>query len=382
MKKNAGKLILIAGLTLSAHGVFAQAPIREEYLPLARMLSTSPESVPTEGNSVEFIEDGDHLVFSLIQDILQARKSVHVQFYEFTTELHIVRSALKLKAMDGADVLFIAEDLHQRPHFINGMKDCGVRVLHYRPQAGHHRNHRKIVVIDGTVAYAGGSNLEASNIYEWDDTNIRITGPSVLSLDETFMKMWRHLGGGAPAWADERVPGQGSVVIQSVADAPLDGKTLNLDAYLWALDNAKEYFHARTPYFAPPRKLRDAMKRAAARGVDVKIIIPDRSDFRWMDAVNRTYVEELADAGVKIYFREDVFDHSKVFVSDGYLSSIGSVNLDNQSLRRNYENNLYFYDESMAREMEARFSSALSGSRELSAGEGSVGLLRIVAPLL
>lgn len=333
--------------------VAAISQIREEYQPLARILYTAPGREPTDGNLVEIIPGSPKVFVRLQEEIMDAHESVHAEYFIFDSDEagFWFRTALALKARQGVEVQYLAEDFTQQPRFINSMKSSGVEVRHHPMLPLKRRNHQKFLLIDGEVGYTGGMNVAVDNICEWEDIVVRLRGPVVASMETEYAKIWERHGGSPSAFEIKKIhPYEEGITVQSVDEDIREKGHLNLQAYLWALDNAKDYFYAKTPYLKPPKELVKALKDAAARGVDVRIMIPSHKDSPATVLVpfERSYYYELVKAGVHIYLREDMFDHSKVFVCDDYLSALGSINLDALSMYYNYENNLYFYDESTA----------------------------------
>ena len=390
-------LLLSPGLFLQAQAqpAYLEA-IRPEYRELAARLATSPEREPTTGNSVELITSGPEALERMTMDILDARESVHMEFFIFKPddEGNQIRSALRLKGLDGLEVRYIAEDLRQKTRFVNRMRHSGVQVRHFPVLPLRWRNHQKIVVLDGRVAYTGGMNIAHDNLCEWDDTGLRLRGPAVRCLDQVFARMWKHLGGtesALPLPAPERK--ENGVTVQVVDDSPGDKVRRNLDAYVWALDHARDYFYIKIPYFTPPRELRRALNEAAARGVDVRLVIPEVADWppELIKPFDRSFYKEMTEAGVHIYLRAGRFDHSKIVASDDYFSAAGTINLDGLSMLYNYENNLLFYDEAMTLLLKERILGDLANCYELTPEHiaafplwerCSAGLLRLIGPLL
>ena len=390
-------VLLAPVLLLQAQGQPAGLhAIRPEYRELAARLSTAPYREPTSGNSVELIASGDEALGRMTMDILDARESVHMEFFIFETDAegNQIRSALRLKGLDGLEVRFIAEDIRQKARFVNRMRYSGVQVRHYPLLPLRHRNHQKIVVLDGRVAYTGGMNIAHDNLSDWDDVGIRLRGPAVGCLDRVFERMWRHLGGKEPAHSlPEPEPQDSGITVQVVDDSPGDRGRRNLDAYVWALDHAKNYFYIKVPYFTPPRELRQALKDAVARGVDVRLLIPEVADWppELIKPFDRSFYKEMVEAGVRIYLRAGKFDHSKIVASDDYFSAAGTVNLDGLSMLYNYENNLIFYDEAMTLRIKDWILGDLGNCYELTPEHiaafplwerCSAGLLRLIGPLL
>ena len=322
------------------------------------MLSTLPEREPTEGNLVEILNSTPELFIRMQDEMMAARKSIHMEYFIFDADDagNIIRTVMRLKALDGVEVQYIAEDFTQNASFMNNMRRSGVSVKHHPMIPLRRRNHQKFLLIDGTVGYTGGMNIARENMCDWEDMAVRVRGPVIAKMEQVYAKMWKRRRGKPSVYEiKEAEPFEGGVIVQSVDEDPSDKNHHTLQAYLWAINNAREYFYVKSPYFKPPQELADALSDAARRGVEVRLMIPQIKDApaRLVEPLERVYYEEMIKAGVHIHMRTDTFDHSKMFVTDNYLSAVGSVNLDNLSLLYNYENNLYFYDESIAAQVKA-----------------------------
>lgn len=343
--------------------------IREEYRPLAHMLATLPEREPTNGNLVELLHPGSELLLRLQDDILAAGESIHAEFFIFADDIvgNTIRTALNFKALDSLDVLYMGDAIGSNAAFFNRMKKFGVQVKRRPLIPLRPRNHQKLLLLDHSVGYAGGMNMSCSEFYDWVDFIVCLRGPVVAQLERLYARTWESHGGKAEYDFPVPEPYDGGVTIQSVGDDPKKKERLNLKAYLWVLENAREYFWAKTPYLKPPREFIDALVDAAGRGVDIRLMTPwDKDDISCLEEpFERVLYEELVDAGVHIYIRPDRYDHSKVFVTDDYLCATGSVNLDCLSLRSNFENNLYFYDEGVARQMKSLIEEDFANCYEL-----------------
>lgn len=343
--------------------------IREEYRPLAHMLATLPEREPTNGNLVELLHPGSELLLRLQDDILAAGESIHAEFFIFADDIvgNTIRTALNFKALDSLDVLYMGDAIGSNAAFFNRMKKFGVQVKRRPLIPLRPRNHQKLLLLDHSVGYTGGMNMSCSEFYDWVDFIVCLRGPVVAQLERLYARTWESHGGKAEYDFPVPEPYDGGVTIQSVGDDPKKKERLNLKAYLWVLENAREYFWAKTPYLKPPREFIDALVDAAGRGVDIRLMTPwDKDDISCLEEpFERVLYEELVDAGVHIYIRPDRYDHSKVFVTDDYLCATGSVNLDCLSLRSNFENNLYFYDEGVARQMKSLIEDDFANCYEL-----------------
>ena len=350
--------------------VAAVSQIREEYRPLADMLATLPEREPTEGNLVELMTEGPEVFVKLQEDILAAEETIHAEYFIFNADYegNTIRTALRLKGLDGLEVRFIAEDFCTNGAYIDNMKKSGVEVKHHALTPLRCRNHQKLLLLDRQVGYTGGLNIAHDNFFDWEDITVRLRGPVVAKMEQLYAKMWeRHFGKSSAYDIPAIQPYEGGAIVQSVDENPEAKTHLNLKAYIWALEHAKDYFYAKTPYFKPPQELADALADAARRGVDVRLIIPLEKDPVAVIEVpfERVFYEDLVKAGVHVHMRTDKFDHSKMFVVDDYLSSTGSINLDALSLLYNFENNLYFYDENIALQIKSIIEDDLDNCFEL-----------------
>ena len=348
--------------------------IRPEYRDFCDMLSLNRVQVPLLGNSVEIMR-GMRKYESIMSDLAAAGSSIHMEYYEFPRDEipQAVRGMLMQRAGDGLDVKVLVENVTNSNVPMSDyreMRSSGIELRFFDPFMRplrfffrlNHRNHQKIAVIDRNIGYIGGMNMADKYYKTWMDTHLRVEGPAAsVGIDGVFWNMWQKAGTEEyEPFADTvRYPGAASVgkIVQVVGDGPFDGHRTMEDSYVWLLDNANEYFYARTPYFAPPKDVLEAMKRAAMRGADVRLIVPEVSDVPAMDPVNRSFFRTCLRSGIKIYTSRGPFNHSKTFVTDDYVTSIGSVNIDCRSFRINYEDNAFIYDQPVALQMKGEFEN-------------------------
>lgn len=402
------RVVLSLLLALAFLPAWAQGPaleaIRAPYRPFAELLAQSPAEAPTAGNTVEIIRNGEEKLSLLVPDMMAAGSYIHMEYFEFFKDLGslLVRMSLKLKGLDSLEVRYLEEDFMNFPQshaFYNNMRKTGVEVGHYSFFWLNRRNHQKIVTIDDAVAYVGGMNIGNHYFHEWDDTHLRLTGPCVKNIDALYGEMWERSGGKPSRGVTDpgkvipvEVPQTAfrDVIVQESADEP-ESRHITLEAVIWLLDHCQDYLYIQTPYFTPPRELREAMKRAVARGLDLRLLIPEKTDMSVVDPANRSYYRECVEAGIRIFESHGRFDHTKSFVADDYISSVGSANLDGRSLKLNYENCTYFYDAPVADDFKRHFLKLLDEATEVSLEEidgWSAGrklgnsLARILAPQL
>ena len=245
--------------------------------------------------------------------------------------------------------------------FFDHMIKAGVQVIRYTNfrtslrttiMRVNYQDHRKIAVIDGQVAYTGGMNLNDNYFYHWRDTHLRIEGPAVHALDaaflDTFMSSAGRITRPLPFYFPDVVPAGEGKTLQIVTDAAEYPFTAAEHAYLWILDHARDYVYLQTPYFMPPEPVLAALKGAALRGVDVRVMLPKEVDTPFFNEGNASYYEECVQAGIKIFIRGGEFIHSKTLVCDDCLAVIGASNLDHRSFRLNNEVNTFIYDRDTA----------------------------------
>ncbi|MBO4230704.1 MAG: cardiolipin synthase [Bacteroidales bacterium] len=411
----------------------AESLVREDFRLLAVLMGRDAYPTVSSGNDFEIITRGKRKFELLCEDILQAKEYIHMEYFKFGNDEggKAIKELLMKKAREGVKVRFILENIANfpiRPRYYNAMREAGVEVVRFTNPRLHFlkfvtsinfRNHRKIVVIDGKIGYTGGMNINDNYFNLWRDTHLRITGPAVASLQYAFMDSWLTAGAELdrplidyyPAIDAGRQSEPGRVhprfaaaeydlssaaapagkLMQIVPDEPDLPMPMLLYSYEWAIQHARKYIWLQTPYFVPPDTVLDAMKIAALSGVDIRIMLPERADNFITRPANRAYYEEILRAGVRLFLRQGEFIHSKTFVCDDYLSSIGSANIDSRSFDINYEINTYIYDEETARKCKAIYEADLEKSRELTLDEWSKrpwhnrlaeSIIQLLSPLL
>ncbi len=294
---------------------------------------------------LEVIHSGERKWELLLADLEQAQVSICMEYYRFADDEsgRAVHDVLVRKALEGLPVRLIVENIVHGlmpRRFFTEMSKAGVDVRFFTDLGRwdalsgiNWRDHRKIVVIDSRIGYVGGMNLSDNYRYRWRDTHLRIEGASVEQLEHIFFQTWTALGGtGAPVNPETYTPDED---IEFIAGGP--AYPVFVKRYLQALDSAQDYAYFETPYLCPPDTLVAAMKAAAARGVDVRIIVPEKADHDLLTVANQSFYPVLMEAGIRIYEYLPRFDHSKVFICDDAQCWIGSVNLDNRSLYIDYE---------------------------------------------
>ena len=341
------------------------------YRPLARLLlGGNPGNKLSAGNSLEIITTGERKWELLMQDIRTARKYIHIEYFRFGNDEagREIRDLLMARAREGVKVRYVHEGFINRRipwSYYREMQEAGIEVKRFsNPRNGllnfwvrmDSRNHRKIVVIDGKVAYTGGMNINNNYRYKWRDTHLRLEGPVIHALQASFIDTWLTSGGTIPeplsAYFDPEIKGGDGPLkdnlIQIATDEP-DFPYPNVQlSYEWILQNVRDYIYLENPYFGPPEPVINALKAAALRGVDVRILLPSKVDTPIIGPVNRSFYTECMEAGIRIYQWKGEFIHCKTVVCDDYLTLTGASNMDVRSFQINHEVNAYVYGREMA----------------------------------
>ena len=326
-----------------------------------------------EGNKTEVIRSGVRKRELLTRDLLAARESIHMEYFRFSADDSgkLVRDILIKKAQEGIEVRFLLNNFVARRiprSFWKPMKEAGVQIVRYTSiKQGlylflmrlNRQQHRKIVVIDGRVGYMGGMNVSDNYFNLWQDPPLRIEGPAVARLQASFIDTWLSCKGTVERplgnYFHPVKPYEGGKALQIVTDeCDFPWPTMEL-AYEWMLGNAREYVCFQTPYFVPPGSFLAALKGAALRGVDVKVMLSKKVDTPIMGPFNRSYYSECLEAGVQIIECDGEFNHAKTMVADDYLSVVGASNLDVRSFSINNEVSTFIYDRETAMDFRQDF---------------------------
>jgi cardiolipin synthase A/B len=366
--------------------VAAPLPAELSYLKELRRLSdhvVSTDLIP--GNTIIPLENGEEAYPAMLAAIEIGSSSIHLCTYIFDGDVTGKRfvAALKRAADRGVEVRVIVDSLgekYSRPTARKLLKGSAVQFRSFLPlKPGGYlnlRNHRKILVVDGEVAFTGGMNIGDRHLVSVKvpmvkDLHFKVTGPAVADLQRTFLEDWRFAKGElltGERYFPELAPG-GSAMVRSVSDGP-DKEFRKLHwIILGALSCARQRVAIVTPYFIPDRPLVTALVTAALRGVSITLVLPGVNNLPFVQWASRSYLWELQQQGVRIFSQPPPFVHTKFMVVDGSWSLIGSANLDPRSLRLNFELDLEVYDLHFARLLEARCAVAVAASREITLAE-------------
>jgi cardiolipin synthase len=337
----------------------------------------------SSGNSIKLLEDGDGLFPDLLAAIASARRSINVEIYIFRTGKigSTIAKALAERASAGVAVRVLVDDIGSSlGPLAEEMAQAGVKLRTYRPiriyslQRIGHRTHRKIVIVDGHVGYCGGFGFDdrwlgdARNEHEWRDLALRVEGPVVRQLQRIFMEDWVFTTGEVLNGDDQfpAIPPAGHAEVQAISSSRTDQSSMSKLLFFMALQAARSRIWIENAYFVPDAQIRRALVRAAKRGVDVRIVVPGPTiDIPAIRRASRHHYGELLDGGVKIYEFQPTMLHTKVMTVDGVWTTIGSMNLDARSARKNAEANLVVYDTTFAETIQKVVEADLARSNVL-----------------
>lgn len=387
-------------------GTSHEEKIREPYRDLSRLLKRDSGLTVCNDNEIEIITSGGRKFEALVNDLLAARHHIHFEYFYFLKDdgSRRIKNLLMQKAREGVKVRFIHENIANITiweGYYNEMKEAGVEVVKFTNpnifllSKFNYRDHRKIVVIDGKIGYTGGMNIGDDYFFRWRDTHTRLTGNAVAALQYCFLNSWITSGGKIDGDFAEFFPRDRRThddkLIQIIPDEPdREFPILHMGA-VWTAHHAQDYLYIQTPYFVPPEPLLLALKSAALKGCDVRIMIPQKADLFFMGPANKAFYKECLEAGIRIFEKGGRFIHAKTLVTDDYLSIIGSANMDCRSLELSYEINAYIYNEEVAERNRRIFLEDLKLCREVHLEEWkkrpwhqkmTQALIRLFSPLL
>ena len=353
---------------------------------LCRYLSRSGCFPVYEHTQVKFFGSGEEKYEAMLTELEKAEKFIWLEYFIIDEGL-MWGSILKIladKAKAGVDVRVMYDGMCEistlNAKYPKKLQELGIRCKPFaeiQPFISSHynyRDHRKILVIDGRTGFTGGVNLadEYINHIErfghWKDTAVMLKGEAVQSLSLMFLQMW-NMTEEQVGWEriEIREPAENDGYVIPYCDFPLDSDKVGESVYMDILYRAKSYVHIMTPYLILDNELETALKYAAERGVDVKLILPGIPDKKLAYSLAKTHYRSLTASGIKIYEYTPGFVHAKVFVSDDEKAVVGTINLDYRSLYHHFECACYMYRTSCIPDIEKDFQETLEKCREVTA---------------
>lgn len=375
---------------------------------LVKLFASQNWAMPFKDNAVDIYTTGYDFFSSLFREIGAAKSSIHLDTYIFDHDSlgQLLADMLIDKAREGVEVRVIYDDVgcwNVHDSFFKRMRDAGIKVMPFMPvrfpaftSKVNYRNHRKLCVIDGRVGYVGGMNIAdrymdgGKTFQSWRDTHLRVTGPAVAALQYSFAVDWNFMGQPLieDAVADTRT---GSMGAQLVTSGPTSQWSNIEFMFVRAIAGARKRIFIQTPYFVPSDALLKAVQTAALARVDVRVLMPRRSDSRMLTFASFSYIAECLRAGVKIYLYDAGMLHSKMLLIDDDITSVGSANFDFRSFEHNFEANLFVYSQEFNRRMADIFMADLKHSTRVMASQwgkrpaaqkAAESVLRLLSPVL
>ncbi|XCF05665.1 cardiolipin synthase [Tamlana crocina] len=351
---------------------------------LVKLLYDNKTSPLTLCNDVDILIDGDEKFDYLLKDLKAAKNHIHLEYYVIMDGQiwDKLLDVLCKKASEGVRVRLTYDDVGSKlsSKTKQRLNDCGIEHFPFMPVVFskftgkmNYRNHRKIAVVDGKVAYVGGINIADEYVNEyndnfWRDTHLRLVGEAVKSLQISFFTTWHFVSNQELEISNSYFPKidcEGNVAVQIAASGPDTDWAYIMEAIFTAITTAEDYVYITTPYFVPNDQIIMALQVASKSGVDVKLIIPKESDSWVVKHATNSYLEHLLEAGVEVYRYTKGFVHAKTMVVDDIFSTIGTSNMDYRSFNINFEVNAFVYDEVKSKMLKRQFMEDLNSSEAI-----------------
>lgn len=376
---------------------------------LAQKLGNSPISFDT---ATKVLTNGQETFEQIINELKKAKHHIHLEYYIVRHDQigQEIKRILIEKAQEGVKIRFLYDAVGSwqlSKKYIHELKNAGIETVTFGPvklpvlnNKFNFRNHRKIIVIDGTVGFVGGLNIgdeylgRVKEIGFWRDTHLMLRGEAVRSLQLIFLQDWYYMTNHSfltaeylsPQFDDENHGG-----VQLIAGGPDNEWSAIKNIFFSMIASAENSVWIASPYFIPDEDIFSALKVAALSGIDVRLLVPNRPDKRIVFHASRSYFPELLEAGVKVYEYTRGFMHSKIIIVDDELASIGTSNMDMRSFHLNFEVNAFLYRTRSTQKLVDEYIDDLQYANQLdleSFGKRHIGLRllestsRLLSPLL
>ena len=375
------------------------------------LLLNNSKALLTAYNRVKILNDGQETFSTIFKALRRAKDHIHLEYY-IIEDGQLASQLLDIliqKAREGVEVRVIYDDVGSwklSKEYVEVLKEAGVKIQACLPvrfpiltSRVNYRNHRKIIVIDGKTAFVGGLNFAdrylngIPEIGPWRDTHLKVTGEAASSLQIVFLIDWYFVR--QEVLLDEKYlpykKAKEKCLLQITASGADSDWASIMQAYFSAITSAKRNVYISSPYFMPNSSILMALKTSAMSGVDVRVLLPKKSDSYMTYWGTLSYLEELLEAGVRIFFYKGGFNHSKIMMVDGIMGTVGTANMDVRSFEQNFEVNALIYDEKTTLDLRARFLEDLEQSEEVNLNEWRTrsksqklkeSLARLFTPLL
>ncbi len=340
-----------------------------------------------DGNDADLLIDGEATFASILEAIEDARDYILIQFFIVHDDGlgTRIQETLLRKAREGVRVYFLYDEIgsyHLPQHYVDTLRRGDVHITGFRTTRGprnkfqiNFRNHRKIVITDGTVGFIGGLNIgdeylgKDPRFGRWRDTHVRVTGPAVQAIQLSFVEDWYWATRSNPdlTWVPRPSP-TGNKTALVISSGPSDPTETCGLFYVHCINTAQKRLWIASPYFVPDERIIGALNLAALRGVDVRIMLPEKPDHYLIYLASFYFINEVETSGIKFYRYSAGFMHQKVMLIDDNTASVGTANLDNRSFRLNFEITLLFLDTPFAKEIESMLLDDFRDCEEVPVG--------------
>ena len=357
------------------------------FFPMAKFMAS--QNFLTVQNRVTLLINGEEKFPKVLDAIKQAKTSIHLEYYIFENDAigNKICDLLLEKHEKGVKIRFIYDDFGSRGikrRLVKKLVRAGIEVVPFYKIAWmkmanrmNYRNHRKIIVIDGSIGFVGGINVSdkylnptPKGLY-WRDTHLEIIGSAVLNLQYMFLCDWNFCTGQNVGFSDSLFPivNKTEIIESTPVQIMGSGPDYDYSSIMYSMIQlimlARVELCITTPYFIPPKTLLDAITIAALSGVRVRLLVPDKSDSYIVNLTSESYFEKILAAGVEVYRYTKGFVHAKTIVCDGKVAMVGTANLDNRSFDLNFEVNAVVYDDHTATELRQQFEEDLQSAKRI-----------------
>ncbi len=366
-----------------SEGNLIESPEVDGNLRLVQMLLNNSSSIITVGNKVKVLNNGKETFDCIKQALKEAEKFIHLEYYIIDNDTigNEIIDILKEKCQSGVEVRIIVDDVGSwelKRSFFRDLESYGIEIKSFLQvrfplftSKVNYRNHRKIIVIDGEIGFLGGINiadryLKGDSKYGiWRDMHLQIDGDAVNAIQTVFLTDWYFVSQkdiADPYYFPVKQP-DGDKMVQITASGPDSDYPGIMMGFFQAIASATKYVYIATPYFMPSEGVLLAITAAALGGIDIRILVPEKSDAYFTQLCTKSYIREMLEAGVKFYFYQKGFLHSKMMVVDDQVCTIGTTNMDFRSFEQNFEVNAFIFDAETAIEVRDIYLNDLKDSR-------------------
>ena len=377
----------------------------------ARLIFNQHQGILSEGNKIDLLINGEAKFPEVLKALEQATHHIHMEYYIFSYDglgKKIV-DVLVRKATEGVEVRIILDDFGSANNkkMVRRLRKAKIKAHRFMPVSfpllaqANFRNHRKIIVVDGKIGFEGGINLDERYLNNgkhklyWRDTHIKVEGPLVNLLQLKFLLSWHFTAKMKfpfeQPYFGNRFEKPGNATATLVASGPDSPRPYCMEAILAAINQAKKNIWIVTPYFIPTDQIITALQIAATNGVEVKMILPGKSDSHIVKHASLSYIKPLLRSGIRIFLYQKGFMHAKTMSFDEQVAIVGTANMDTRSFYINFEIAAVIYDKKVCKQLDDSFIQDLERSKEVILKEWSKRSLykrlldsvcRLLTPLL